>query len=207
MSGLGAIRGVLGALLVSAAAWLVVRLGISIPPKVHGMLLGAAAIVFSISEVHFRNLLSELNTVFRRGSYSVWQTEKLQQIVPAVRSKVWRSWMIALCLKSVVIFAGALLQWDALPEGIRLLLLFLGYAFLFYSGLLSWSAWRQFRQLETQCDIIHAEEVSLRERKKLHTELDSGKPHDFTADQTLQGYTQSSPDSAARAEVKTPAEA
>jgi len=197
VKGFTAIRGVLGALLVGAVAWLVVMLGIriSIPPKVHGALLGAAAIVFSISEVHFRNLLSELNTLFRRASYSVWQTEKLQQIVPQVRSKVWRSWMIALILKSAVIFAGALLQWDGLPGTIGFCLLFVGYVCLFYSGLLSLSAWRHFRGLEAQCDAIYAEEIARKERKKLHSEIESERPHDFAADETLQGYTKSAPGS------------
>ena len=194
MIGFAPIRGVLGALLAFAGAWLVVRLGTNIPPKVHGTLLGAAAIVFSISEVHFRNLLSELNTLFRRGSYSVWQTEKLQQIVAPERSKVWRSWVIALCLKSAVIFAGALLQWDGLSEAARFWLLFLGYAFLFYSGLISLSAWRQFRRLEAECDSIQAQEVARRERKKLHAELDTEKGHDFATDETLQGYTKSASD-------------
>lgn len=186
-----AFRGVLLAAFAGAGAAAVLWLGGDVPAKIHGWFLAAAAVLFAISEVHFRNLLTELNAVLRRPGYSVGQMEVLMQTIPPQRNRVWRIWNWSQGLKLCVGVAAAALQWEGLTVQHKGEILFFGYALLFYSLEIALWAHRNYRQLEGTVDRLQAQEVTVKEQKRLRGELE-GTPHDFAKDETAKGYTKPS---------------
>lgn len=160
-----------------------------VPPKIHSLILGAGAILFAISEIFFRNLISEFSAVLRRGGYSVWQMEQLQQQIPMLRKQVWSVWNLSMWMKAAVGMIAALLQWDSLPLKYRNLSVYAGYAILIITFALSFWAQRNFRRVEKWCDDVAAREIEVKEQKRTKAEMTSGNPHDFQSDSTLRTYS------------------
>lgn len=181
-------RVVVTALMGCAIPGLILWLMPTVPPKVHSWVLASGAILFSISEIHFRSLLSELSAVLRRGTYSVWQMERLRQEVPKLRNSVWRLWDASLFMKFLVALAAAALQWDNLRQALRPWCIYTGYSLLMLSFAVAASGRRRFRRIEQLCDDIGAKEIEIREQKRLRGELTSGDPHDFQKDDVLKSY-------------------
>lgn len=176
-------------LVSGGGAFLIVLYTADWPPRIHAFALFTLAVLFAISEYHLRGLLSELGTLLRRGTYSVWQLEKLDQMVPKVRKQVTFIWIASMLLKGAVAVASALLLWDGFPPDRRPLVIFFGYALLIYS--IAFALWghRNFIKLERAVDKIALEEAGLREKRRLIQNIESGTPHDFANDKLASGYT------------------
>jgi hypothetical protein len=158
-------------------------------PKVHSWILGAGAIFTAISEAHFRSLITELRGLLLRPSYSAWQTDQLNQILPGRINSVWRLWAASIMIKILVGLAAAALQSDhASPRSITLCVV-VGYDLLFASVLLSFYAWRSLRKTEDLAKRVVDKENQTKERNRLLKELQSGPPHDFEHDKAIQAYT------------------
>lgn len=179
VTGLGLVAGVFAILL----------LVLPIPAKIHGWLLGLGAIVFAIADLHFRNLISGLNTIYTKGSYSVWQIEQMDQVIPKWRSRVWNLWCASFCLKAVVLAIAVLLQWEELGATVGDVAICVGYALLVVtSALLLWAK-RNVSRIEAACDQLVRRECELKEQKRLRSELSAGTAHDFSEDPTLRSYS------------------
>jgi hypothetical protein len=184
------LRGCLLGIASGGCAFLVVLyLGDVLPAKVHAWVLLTVAGFFAISEWHFQSLLSELSALLRRGTYSVWQLEQLDQTVPQLRKQISFAWVLSTCLKAVVGLACAFLLWDGLPPNYYALAMFVGYALLIYS--ITFAIWgrQNFRKLERKVDALTLKEASLQEKRRLLQGLESGSKHDFTNDKLSGGYT------------------
>jgi len=192
ISAASVVRGCLLGLACGGGAFGVVLCAGDVPAKIHAWLLLAVAGIFAISESHFKSLLSELGALLRRGTYSVAQLEQLNQTVPGLRKRVSFAWAFSMWLKAGVGLACALLLWDGLPPKYRAPALFAGYALLFYSIALAVWARRNFRKLERAVDALTITEASVKEKRRLIKELESGEPHDFTKDKLAEGYTRPS---------------
>jgi len=92
-------------------------------------------------------------------------------------------------LKAIVGLACAFLLWDGLPSNYRALAMFFAYALLIYS--LFFAIWgrQNFRKLEREVDALTVKEASLKEKRRLHKELEAGEKHDFASDKLSSGYT------------------
>jgi transposase len=163
--------------------------GPRVPPKVHSWVLMGAAVFFSVSEGHYKGLLSELSAILRRGSYSLWQVEQLQQVVPRVRDRIWMIWDISLALKVLVGLAAAALQWDAFPGRYVRWTVGCGYGLTVVALWLTLHGRRRFRELEKRCDEVAAREIALKEERRLKADLASGAAHDFDKDPVAQSYS------------------
>lgn len=184
------LRGVLLGIASGGSAFFVVLfLGGMFPVKVHAWVLGLLAVVFTISDAHFKSLSSELSALLRRGTYSVWQLEQLNQVIPAIQKRISFAWSLSVWLKAGVALASALLLWDGLPAVDRPVVMFLGYTCLLYSGPYALWARQNYRKLEQEVNAITAKEVSLKERRRLASGITSGDPHDFSKDKLASGYT------------------
>jgi len=172
----------------SGAACVVVWLSDIVPIKVHAWSLLALTTLFAISDAHFKSLLSELAALLRRGTYSSWQLEELNQTVPEMRKQVSLVWTVSTWLKALVGLAGALLLWDELPAQYRLLIMFTAYSCLFYSMALAFWGRVNFRKLEKAVDEICIKEAVLKEKRRL-AQLETGDEHDFKKDELAGGYT------------------
>jgi len=183
------LRGCLLGIASGGSAFLVVLYLGDVPAKVHAWVLLTVAGFFAISEWHFQSLLSELSALLRRGTYSVWQLDQLNQTVPKLRKQISFAWVISTCLKAVVGLACACLLWDDLPTVYCALAMFVGYALLIYSIALAIWGRVNFRKLEREVDAVTLKEASLQEKRRLLERLESGSKHDFTNDKLAGGYT------------------
>ena len=184
------LRGCLLGIASGGSAFLIVLfLGGAVPTRVHAWFLLAVAGFSAISESYFRSLLSELGALLRRGTYSVWQLEQLDQTVPKMRKQISFAWVLSMWLKAAVGLACAFLLWDGATTNYCGLAMFLGYALLIYS--LFFAIWgrQNFRILEREVDALTMKEASLKEKRRLRQELESGARHDFTNDKLTAGYT------------------
>lgn len=181
------LRVIIVAVLAAVVAATVMGL-LDVPAKVHGWLLGGGAVLFAISEMYFRSLLQELNSLFRRGGYSQWQMEDLQQTIPKLRNRIWQLWRFSMILKAIVGVLAVLLQSDKLSVRQTSCVIYAGYALLVVTFILSHWAKRNFVQIEKLCDDIAIKEVEIKEAKKLKSEMTSGNPHDFNSDSVLGSY-------------------
>ncbi|HEX3720777.1 MAG TPA: hypothetical protein VH595_22735 [Verrucomicrobiae bacterium] len=181
-------RGVLWGVPVAGIAFIIVLLG-HFPPRVHAWFLLSAAAYFAITDAHFKSLLSELGALLRRGTYSVWQLEQLNQTVPLIRKEVSFVWAVSTWLKAVVGLASALLLWDGLPWKYQMLAMFSGYAFLLYSIVLGVWARQNYRRLEREVDSLTMKEVELKEKRRLLQGIEAGVRHDFGSDKLAEDYT------------------
>jgi formate hydrogenlyase subunit 3/multisubunit Na+/H+ antiporter MnhD subunit len=184
------LRGFLLGIASGGIAFLIVFfLGDALPPKVHAWFLLAVAGFSAISETYFKSLLSELSALLRRGTYSVWQLEQLDQTVPQLRKLISFAWVISMGLKVVVGLACALLLWDGLPSNYSAPVMFMAYALLIYSfAFVVWGR-QNFRKLEREVDALTLKEATLKEKRRLTQSLESGTQHDFTKDELAKGYT------------------
>lgn len=159
------------------------------PAKVHGWLLGAGAFLFALTEVYFRNLITDINTIYRKSVFSVSQLERIQQTFPPLRKRVWHLWGLSLLLKVCVGVLAVLLQWDGVPPLWRDRSIFSGYALLIITVFLTlWSA-RNVNRLEKMADALSAQELKLKEQKRLASELTAGEPMQLKKDKVLLSYT------------------
>lgn len=188
------IRGCLIGIASGGVAFALTFFTTNIPVKIHAGTLAALAVLFSITEAHFRSLLSELGSLLRRSSYSVKQFERLFQTVPIIRKRASFAWGISMFLKAAVAFAGGLLLWDGLSTKAQSLVIFSGYTLLSISFALALWARQNFRALERILDQLTITEAAIKEKRRLTKELtETGLPHDFTKDKLAQGYTEPPP--------------
>jgi len=183
------VRGLFTAFSAGGPAFLIVFFLGQFPLKLHAAIMAALAVMFAISESHYKNLLSELSALLRRGSYSVWQLEQLDQTVPRLRRRIAFIWALSTGLKAFVGLVCALLVWDDLPPFGQPVVLFAGYTCLFYSMILGIWGQRRFRELEREVDALTVKEARLKEKRRLCNELALGAQHDFSKDKLAQGYT------------------
>ena len=179
-------------LLVSVVAGLLtaaaLRLGSGLAAATHGLIFGAGAVLFVISDVFFGRLLGELNNVLRSTGYSVWQAERLRAVILPFKTRAWLVWWVSQGLKVVSAVCAVVLQKQTMGAVAAERLLRSGYFSLFVA--LTCTIWlvRRFRQVEKFRDDLALEEVSLKETKRLASDLQAGAEHDFKADGTIQGY-------------------
>jgi len=159
------------------------------PARLHAAILALFTVIFALADSYYRSLLSELSALLRRGTYSAWQLQELNQTVPPLKSAIALVWGASNWLKGVVGLICALLIWDAFPSHYIPILLFVGYTCLVYSYI--FAAWgrRNFRKLEGMVDALTLKEASLKEKNRLLRELQSGPAHDFDHDDLAKGYT------------------
>jgi hypothetical protein len=137
---------VVGALLISGVpAFLLSRTNWSI--LTHSIIIGLSAVFFGISEIHFRNIMTEANNVFRRGGFSVWQGEQLLQQVVSLRKRVWLYWNTSLLLKAFVAVGVAVLNSKTNSAQVIAGALFGCYSALLFGFTLSSWASRNYRKL------------------------------------------------------------
>ncbi|MGH7951631.1 MAG: hypothetical protein ACREFE_06895 [Limisphaerales bacterium] len=158
-----------------------------VPAKIHGWLLGAIVLIFAISDFYFIRLLEELNEVFRRESYSVWQIEQLKQIIPPIRAQIWRMWETSMALKAIIATIAILLQ-DSFFDDYFTILIFLGYSFLFLTAFLSFWTKRRFTKFEELSEKVSEKEAAIKENRRLKSEMADGDKHDFKGDHVLKSY-------------------
>lgn len=158
----------------------------------NGWILGAGAVLFAISEGFFSRLLTELNGVLRATGYSVWQMERLRDVVLPFKKRLWRLWWLSQLLKIVCAVCAVILQKQTLTVGNIEKLLWVGFVVLFLA--LACSAWlaRSFLLVEKIRDNLAADEVAIKERKRLASDLGSGAAHDFKSDSQVQSYAKPS---------------
>ncbi len=173
----------------SGGAFTIVFVSGQVPPKVHAYILGFIATCFAISDGHFKSLLSELAALLRRGTYSVWQLEQLQQTVPPLRKQISFVWSSSTWLKAVVAFACAMLLWDGASYELREISMFVGYSCLIWSVILGCWGRYKFHQIEREVDAVTFTEVQLKEKRRLTKSLAGGPEHDFKSDKLAEGYT------------------
>jgi hypothetical protein len=162
---------------------------LSQPLIFHCVVIALGTVVFSASEIAFRNVITEANSIFRRGGYSLWQAEKLFGPMVALRKQVWLYWYCSLFLKAVVaILLGSISTSKNVSKAYESGIVFGCYAALSFGFLLSLWAGRNYRKLEAAGDALFLREVAVKEEKRLKTEI-AGQPHDFANDSALQGYT------------------
>ena len=98
------------------AAYLLTLFTGELAPKTHALILGFIAVLFVISDSHFKSLLSELSALLRRGTFSVRQLEELNQTVPEWQKRASFAWALSMWLKAVVgvasAFAGVITSYD-----------------------------------------------------------------------------------------------
>lgn len=133
----------------------------------NGWILGAGAVLFAISEGFFTRLLTELNGVLRATGYSVWQMERLRDVVLPFKKRLWRLWWLSQLLKIVCAVCAVILQKETLTVGNIEKLLWVGFVALFLA--LACSIWlaRSFLLVEKIRDNLAADEVAIKERKRL----------------------------------------
>ena len=172
--------------------WGVISLCRGLSASTNGWILGASAFLFTVSEFFFSRLLTELNGVLRSTGYSVWQSERLRDRILPFKKRLWRLWGISLVLKLICAICAVLLQKEPLTDGNIIKLLWVGFMALFLS--LVCSAWlaRSFLLVEKIRDNLAADEVAIKERKRLASDLGSGAAHDFKSDSQVQGYAKPS---------------
>ena len=158
----------------------------------NGWILCAAAVLFATSEFFFSRLLTELNGVLRSPGYSVWQAERLRDVILPFKKRLWRLWWISQIFKVVCAVCAVVLQKETLTNGIIEKLLWVGYVAIYLA--LACSAWliRSFLFVEKFRDNLAADEVAIKERKRLESELESGSAHDFKSDPQVQVYAKPS---------------
>ena len=184
------LRSVLLGIASGGSAFIVVLFcGDALPIKIHAWGLLAVTALFAISDAHFKSLLSELSALLRRGTYSSWQLDELNQTVPQLRKRVSFVWSLSMWLKAGVGLACALLLWDGLPTNYLSLTMFAAYACLFYSAAFAIWGRRNFRKLEKAVDDLSIKEASFKEKRRLAKTLESGDSHDFSKDKLAGGYT------------------
>lgn len=156
----------------------------------HSVILGVVAIIFSISEAYFSRLLTELNAVLRGTGYSVWQAERLRQIILPAKKRLWTLWWFSVALKVIAVAcAGALFKIDSTSTGYDWVLR-IGYGAVILTIPASVWAFRNFQRIEKKRDNLAFEEICLKEKKHLATELRSGDEHDFSKDDIAKAYNQ-----------------
>jgi len=151
--------------------------------------MGTGAVLFAVSEGFFVRLLNELNGVLRFTGYSVWQLERLRQVILPFKKKAWLLWTFSQALKAASGLCAVLLQKQTLSVTGADKLLWIGYSCLFLA--LCCTAWTvsNFLRVEKFRDELAREEVSIKERKRLSSELGAGDSHNFQADAQIQDYS------------------
>jgi hypothetical protein len=182
-----AVRIIVLAVLASAVGFLMIW-KFDLPAKFHSCLLGGFALVFAIADAYFSSVLLELNEILRRESYSVWQIEQLNQVIPNIRKMVWQLWGSSMFTKAMVGVVVAFLLLDDLSPMARSVAVFLGYSFLALTLFLSWWSRKMFKHVQSICDKIAAKEVERKESNRLKSEMAAGPDHDFKKDGLLKSY-------------------
>jgi hypothetical protein len=177
-----------GAAAIAATIWMPDLL----PAKVHSWVLGAGVVITAISESHFKSLISELQGLLRRGSYSAWQLDALNQVIPGRIKAIWRLWIGSILMKILVGVAVAALQWDKLAGPWPMVCILGGYYLLIASILLALHAARSLRKTEELVNRVIQKENETKERNRLLKELQSGPKHDFEGDKMMQAYSKPS---------------
>jgi hypothetical protein len=179
-------------ILFTAIAWIAAKyflIPLGIPPKVHAWILGVGAITTAISEGYFKSLVSELEALLRRGSYSTSQFEELMQWMPRRINSVSRLWALTMAMKMIVGLCAAALQWDQLTPQWTILCILTGYCLLVGSVVMAAQSHRWFRYTQDVVRRVQQKEIEVRERNRLIKELKSGQPHDFKSDNALANYS------------------
>jgi hypothetical protein len=163
--------------------------GPALSPSMHGFIIGAGAVLFAVSDGLFARLLTEVNAVLRSSGFSVWQAERIRDIILPFKTKAWLLWWISQGLKAVSAVCAVVLQKQSLSAKATNWLLEGGYFSLFVA--LACTIWmvRNFRRVEKFRDDLALEEVGIKEKKRLASELQTGSEHDFKADPGLEGYS------------------
>jgi hypothetical protein len=186
---------ILTAVVVALAAWsatfCILRFSKHASAELHGWIIGAAAAIFGLSEMFFAKLLSELSNVLRLPGYSVWQSERLRQIIIPFKQLAWRLWAGAQLFRAVAGFCAVILvqKKDLEPKALRLLICVAYPCLIVATFVTSWT-WRQFVKVEKFRDDVAHEELIVKEKKRLSSELNAGKEHDFSADKNLKKPTE-----------------
>ena len=182
------LRGLLWGAASGGFAVLVVVFAGDISAKTHAWFLLAVAVLFAISDSYFKSLLSELSAVLRRGTYSVWQLEKLNQSVPILRKQVGNAWLVSMWLKAIVGIDSAYLLAETDTQ-YRSLALFIAYTCMLYSIFFAIWGRRNFRRLEKEVDALTLMEASMKEKTRLVHGMEAGVTHEFKNDKLAEGYT------------------
>jgi hypothetical protein len=181
-----AVRVIILVVLASSIGFLMVW-QFELPAKIHSWLLGAIVLSLAISDFYFLALLEKLDDLLIRDSYSVFQIEKLKQIIPPIKRNIWRLWESSMVLKAVIATIAVLLL-DNLSPIYFAAAIFIGYALLFLTAFISFWTKRTFRQCERICEEISEKEAAIKENKRLKSEMASGSEHDFKSDKVLKSY-------------------
>jgi hypothetical protein len=171
--------------LTCGAVWL----SADIPPVGQSIILGTLAITFAITEAYFGKLLTELNAILRSTSLSQFQAENLRQIIIPAKTRIWTLWWFSVVLKIVAVICSGLL-FKLSPVSIHYIwAVTIGYASVILTiPIAIWSV-RNFQKIEKKRDDLAMQEISIKERTRLTSELKSGEPHDFTKDEIAKGYS------------------
>lgn len=173
-------------IVASALAFVVVLFTRNVAAKPQAWLIIAITGLSAISEMYFRSLASDLSTLLRRGTYSTWQIEQLNQTVPGWRDQVWFVWNISIVMKITVGCLGVLLVNEAFTPKYQPIILFICYTLILYSTFFAVWGVRSFRALEKRLDDLSKQEGSLKEKRRLKSQLESPQ-HDFANDELAKG--------------------
>lgn len=159
------------------------------PPKLHGMILAACAVIFGFSERLFWNILSELNAAVRSTSLSVTEAERLRAIANPARLRMWRRWFCLTLAQVIAAASGTLLISNYFSSVPHLWLLISGYGAVLMAIPIMASFYGNYRKIEFFRDDLALEEVKKKERLKLQSQLTSEPLTDHSTDPQLRGYT------------------
>ena len=178
----------LGLAVVSAVA-VTIWLPALFPPKVHSWVIGIVAVITAISEAHFKGLITELQGLMRRSSYSAWQLDQITQVVQPKVKSVWLLWFVSIVMKIVAGIAAAALQWDQLPASWVNICILSGYYLVILSIVIAVLGWASLRNAESLTNRLIQKENETKEKNRLLKELNAGPKHDFESDPAIQSYT------------------
>ena len=159
------------------------------PARLHGMIVGACAVVFGFSERLFWNILSELNAAVRSTSLSVTEAERFRAVANPARLRMWRRWFLLTSAQVVAAASATLLISDYFSSVSHLWFLVSGYGAVFIAVPIMASFYGNYRKIELFRDDQALEEVKKKERLKLNSDLTKEPLIDHSADPQLEGYT------------------
>ena len=175
---------------IACCTYIVIRLTKSFTPQTHSWLFGGGAFLFGITEMFFPRLLTELSNVLRYPGFSIWQHSRLRQVIMPFKKTAWRLWVFSQALRATSAICAVILAQPAQnqPAAPRPFLLWTGYSTLFFAMGLSLWTWRHFIKIDEFRDKVAFEEAEAKEKKRLSTQLEEGKEHDFASDENLKGF-------------------